>query len=160
MHGNLKKVIEFSHSHISQSQWWNCGSITVMNFSRYHNYTTQLLRKLLLTKLSQNFYLNYHWFHSKLSTHNLQNGLFKSFPHFLHQGVSVGQVCPAAPDFPRDVWWTVSCNNSFIIETICFASFLVLVCHESKSITWKSKLINYILQELWKLHTLLFGGCN
>ena len=49
MHGNLKKVPKFSHSHISQSQWWNCGSITVMNFLSYQNCTTQLFRKLCLT---------------------------------------------------------------------------------------------------------------
>ena len=59
MHGNLKKVPKFSPSHISQSQWWNCG-ITVMNFLSYRNYRTQLFRKLFLTKLSQNSYLNYH----------------------------------------------------------------------------------------------------
>ena len=57
MHGNLKKVPKFSHSHIPQSQWWNCGSIAVMNFLKYHNYTTQLFRKLFLTKLSHNSYL-------------------------------------------------------------------------------------------------------
>ena len=32
---------------------------TVTNIS-CHNYTTQLLRKLFITKLSQNSYLNYH----------------------------------------------------------------------------------------------------
>ena len=58
-----KKVPTLSHSHISQSQWWNCRSITVMNFLSYHNYTTQLLRKLFLTKLSQDSYLSYLWFH-------------------------------------------------------------------------------------------------
>ena len=50
MHGNLKNVPKFSLSHISQSLWWNCGSITVMNFLRYHNYGTQLFRKLFLNK--------------------------------------------------------------------------------------------------------------
>ena len=34
-------------------------------FLSYHNYTTQLFRKLFLTKLSQNSYFNYHWFHQK-----------------------------------------------------------------------------------------------
>ena len=48
MHGNLKKVPKFSHSHISQSQWWICGRITVINFFSYQNYTTQLFRTLFL----------------------------------------------------------------------------------------------------------------
>ena len=71
---------KFSHSHISQSQWWNCGSITVMNFLSCHNYTTQLFKTLFLAKLSQDSYLNYHWFHYKIWTHNLQKRLFKLFP--------------------------------------------------------------------------------
>ena len=44
--------------------------ILVMNYLSYHSYTTQLFRRLFLTKLNQNSYLNYHWFHKKkLSTH-------------------------------------------------------------------------------------------
>ena len=59
------EVPNFSLSHISQSQWWNSESITVMKFLSYHNYTTQLSRKLFVTKLRQNSYFNHHWFHQK-----------------------------------------------------------------------------------------------
>ena len=75
-----KKVPNFSLSHISQSQWWNCESITVMKLLSYHNDTTQLSRKSFVTKLRQNSYFNYHWFHQKISTHNLQNRLYTLFP--------------------------------------------------------------------------------
>ena len=34
----FKKTSKISHSHISQSQWWNCGRITFMNLLSYHNY--------------------------------------------------------------------------------------------------------------------------
>ena len=76
-----KKVPKFCHSHISQSRW-NCGSITVMNFLSYHNYTTQLFRKLFLTKFSQNSYLNYHWFYSKVSTHNFTKRTIEIISHW------------------------------------------------------------------------------
>ena len=44
-----KRNPKFRPSHISQSQWWNCGGITVMNFLSCHKYATQLFRKLFLT---------------------------------------------------------------------------------------------------------------
>ena len=43
--------------------------ILVMNYLSYHSYTTQLFRRLFLTKLNQNSYLNYHWFHKKNYRH-------------------------------------------------------------------------------------------
>ena len=70
MHGNLKNVPKFSHSHISQPQWW---CIPVMSFFIHLNHRTQLLKKLFLTKIEQECSLNYHLFDWELSTNNLQN---------------------------------------------------------------------------------------
>ena len=73
MHGNLKKVPKFNHSFIWQSQWWYCGSITVMNFLRHRNYMTQLFRKLFRTTLRQNSYLNYRFIK------NYQHIIYKTY---------------------------------------------------------------------------------
>ena len=48
MHGNGKKVPKFSHSHISQSQWWNCGSTTVMNFLSYQKLYNAIIQKVII----------------------------------------------------------------------------------------------------------------
>ena len=53
MHGKLRKVLNFSHSHILQSQWWTCESRIVTDFLSYLSHTTQLSTKLFVTKLNR-----------------------------------------------------------------------------------------------------------
>ena len=52
MHRTLEKVTKFSHSHISQRQWWNCESGSVTDLLSYLNHTSQLSRKLILTQVN------------------------------------------------------------------------------------------------------------
>ena len=51
MHGNLKNIPKFSHSHISQSQWRNHEIIIDIGFVGYLNYTAQLFCKLFPMQL-------------------------------------------------------------------------------------------------------------
>ena len=52
MHGNFLDVPNFSHSHISQSQWRNHEIIFDTGFLGYLNYTMQLFCKLFPTQLT------------------------------------------------------------------------------------------------------------
>ena len=52
IHGHLKNNFP-RHSHISESQLWNCGSILLINSLGYLNHTTQLFTKLFRTKLGR-----------------------------------------------------------------------------------------------------------
>ena len=67
MHDRFAQCMEnwkkFQNSVIHTSRNHNDEIVEVsQSLISYHNYTTQLFRKLFLTKLSKNSYLNYHWF--------------------------------------------------------------------------------------------------
>ena len=90
---------EFEKS--SKIQSFTHLAITMMKLRKYMyhsheflklsiNYTTQLFRKLCLTKLSKNSYLNCHWFHSKLSTRNFQKD-YQNYVPF--KGICVHNSC-------------------------------------------------------------------
>ena len=55
MHGNLKDIPKFSHSHISRSQWRNCEIIIDTGLLKYLNCTTQSFCKLFLAQLTRNW---------------------------------------------------------------------------------------------------------
>ena len=62
-HGNLKNMKKLSHSHISQSEWWNCGVIIDTDFLNCFNYTTQLFQlydAVISYTTNHNVYFNYY----------------------------------------------------------------------------------------------------
>ena len=54
----FEKKFQNSVIHTSRNHNDETAEVSVMNFLRYHNYATQLFRKLLLTKSNRNSYLN------------------------------------------------------------------------------------------------------
>ena len=77
MHGNFLDVPNFSHSHISQSQWRNREIIFDTGFLGYLNYTTQLFCKLFPTQLTSIHIWNPTNLIFNLLAHYLQNQIIK-----------------------------------------------------------------------------------
>ena len=86
MHEKLKNVPEFSHSHISQSQW-NCGNIIDMNFLTILTHDAAF-HKALSANAEHNSYLIYHQLRWEPWTHNFQTNFPNHFP-FAHIHVPI-----------------------------------------------------------------------